>query len=126
MATFKGTDYFTPGVTRVIPAGTEAEIRATRFPGLDGEYQMNMGRGGATIRQEGTFIASSASALRAQINALRAQVGARGTLVDDLGFSYANCALARVTFSVERRVDAAGNHYADYSAEYRQALSSIA
>lgn len=126
MATFRGTDYFSSGPSRVIPVTTEAEIRATRFPGLDGEYQMNMGRAGGVIRQEGTLIASSASALRSLINALRAQVGRRGALVDDLGFTYANCTLARVTFAGERRMDAAGNHYADYAAEYRQALSSIA
>ncbi len=126
MATFKGTDYFSSGPSRVIPVTTEAEIRSTRFPGLDGEYQMNMGRAGGTLRQEGTLVAASAAALRTLINALRAQVGSRGTLVDDLGFSYANCTLVRVVFSGERNVDAAGNHYADYSAEYRQALSSIA
>ncbi len=126
MATFKGVDYFSSGPSRVIPVTTESEIRSTRFPGLDGEYQMNMGRAGGSIRQEGTLVASSASGLRTLVNALRAQVGSRGTLVDDLGFSYANCALVRVAFSGERRVDTAGNHYADYSAEYRQALSSIA
>ncbi len=126
MATFKGTDYFSSGPTRIVPVSTEAEIRTTRFPGLDGEYQMNMGRAGGRITQEGTLIAASASALRTLVNALRAQVGSRGTLVDDLGFSYAGCTLVRVTFSGERRVDAAGNHYADYVAEYRQALSSIA
>ena len=126
MATFKGVDYFSSGPARIIPVDTSAEIRTTRFPGLDGEYQMNMGRAGGRITQEGTLIAASASALRTLVNALRAQVGARGTLVDDLGFSYAGCTLVRVTFSGERRVDAAGNHYADYAAEYRQALSSIA
>ena len=126
MATFKGTDYFSSGPTRVIPVSTEAEIRSTRFPGLDGEYQMNMGRAGGMIRQEGVFVAASAAALRTLVNSLRAQVGSRGTLVDDLGFSYANCTLVRVTFSGERRVDAAGKHYADFIAEYRQALSSIA
>ena len=126
MATFKGADYFSSGPSRIVPVATESEIRATRFPGLDGEYQMNMGRAGATLRQEGTLVASGASALKTLVNALRAQVGSRGTLVDDLGFSYAGCTLVRVAFSGERLVDPQGNHYADYVAEYRQALSSIA
>ena len=126
MATFKGVDYFSSGPSRVVPVDTEAEIRATRFPGLDGEYQMNMGRGGATLRQEGTLVASSAAALKTLVNALRAQVGSRGILVDDLGFTYAGCTLVRLSFSGERRVDPQGNHYADYVADDRQALSSIA
>ncbi len=126
MATFKGVDYFSSGPTRVVPVETRADISSRRFPGLDGEYQMNMGRRGGTIRQEGTLISSSAAGLKTLVNALRAQVGTRGTLVDDLGFSYAGCTLSSVRFSAERRVDTQGNHYADYVAEYLQALSSIA
>jgi len=125
MATFNGTDWFGSGPTRVVPVSTEAEIRRTRFPGLDGEYHMNMGRAGGRITQEGTLIESSAAALKTALNALRSCVGQRGTLVDDFGFSYYNCTLVSVTFRGGRQVDPQGNHYLDYTVEYRQALSSI-
>jgi len=125
MATFKGQSIFNSGPTRVIPTTTEAEIRTTRFPGLDGEYQMNMGRAGGRIAQEGTLVAASASALKTAINNLRTCVGTRGTLVDDFGFSYANCTMTRVSFDSHRQVDPQGNHYVDYSVAYHQALSSI-
>jgi hypothetical protein len=125
MATFKGTDWFGSGPTRVVPVSTEAEIRATRFPGLEGEYHLNMGRAGGRIRQQGTLIAASAGMLLSLVNNLRSQVGQRGTLVDDFGFSYTNCTLVRVTFDGSRRVDPQGNHYLDYTVEYRQTLSSI-
>ena len=125
MATFNGTDWFGSGPTRVVPVRTEAEIRRTRFPGLDGEYHMNMGRAGGRITQEGTLIESSAAALKTALNALRSCVGQRGTLVDDFGFSYYNCTLVSVTFRGGRQVDPQGNHYLDYTVEYRQALSSI-
>jgi len=126
MATFKGQSIFSSGPTRIIPTTTEAEIRTTRFPGLDGEYQLNMGRAGARITQEGTLIAASAAALKTAINNLRSYVGTRGTLVDDFSFTYANCTMLRVTFDGNRQVDPQGNHYVDYTVEYRQALSSIA
>ncbi|HUU42665.1 MAG TPA: hypothetical protein VMX57_02740 [Planctomycetota bacterium] len=126
MATFKGQSVFGSGPTRVTPVTTEAEIRTTRFPGLDGEYQMNMGRAGGRITQGGTLIAASASALKSAINTLRACVGTRGTLVDDFNFTCANCTMLRVTFDGQRHVDPQGNHYVDYTVEYRQALSSIA
>jgi hypothetical protein len=126
MATFKGQSLFGSGPTRITPVSTEAEVRSTRFPGLDGEYQMNMGRAGGRIAQEGTLIAASASALKSAINTLRSYVGQRGTLVDDFGFTYVNCTMTRVTFDGHRQVDPQGNHYVDYSVAYRQALSSIA
>ena len=125
MATFKGQNLFSSGPTRIVPTTTEAEIQTTRFPGLDGEYHMNMGRAGGRITQEGTLIAASASALKTAINNLRSYVGTRGTLVDDFGFSYYNCTMIRVTFDGNRQVDPQGNHYVDYTVEYRQALSSI-
>ena len=125
MATFKGASPFGSGPTRIVPTTTEAEIRSTRFPGLDGEYQMHMGRAGGRIVQEGTLVAGSASALMTAINDLRSHVGTRGTLVDDFDFAYANCTMVRVTFDGHRQVDTQGNHYADYTVEYRQALSSI-
>jgi hypothetical protein len=125
MATFKGTDWFGSGPTRVVPVSTEAEIKTTRFPGLDGEYHLNMGRVGGRLRQQGTLIAASASVLKTLINNLRSQVAQRGTLVDDFGFSYYNCTMVSVTFDGSRRVDPQGNHYLDYTVEYRQALSSI-
>jgi len=125
MATFNGTDWFGSGPTRVVPVSTGAEIRRTRFPGLDGEYHMNMGRAGGHIVQHGTLIAASAGVLKTLVNSLRSQVGQRGTLVDDFGFSYANCTLVGVTCDGSRRVDPQGNHYLDYTVEYRQALSSI-
>jgi len=126
MATFKETDYFGSGPTRVIPVTTESEIKTTRFPGLDGEHHLNMGRTGGRVLQEGTLIAASAAALMTLINNLRSQVGTRGTLVDDFGFTYANCTMLSVTFDGSRRVDPQGNHYVDYTVAYRQALSSIA
>ena len=126
MATFKGTNYFGSGPTRVIPVTTESEIKTTRFPGLNGEHHLNMGRAGGRIVHEGTLIAASASALKTLINDLRAKVGERGTLVDDFGFSYYNCTMISVTFDGSRQVDPQGNHYVDYTVEYRQALSSIA
>jgi hypothetical protein len=86
---------------------------------------MNMGRAGGRITQEGTLIESSAAALKTALNALRSCVGQRGTLVDDFGFSYYNCTLVSVTFRGGRQVDPQGNHYLDYTVEYRQALSSI-
>ena len=126
MATFKGTDWFGSGPTRVVPVTTEAEIKTTRFPGLDGEHHLNMGRAGGRIIQEGTLIAASASVLKTLINNLRSQVGQRGTLVDDFGFSYYNCTMISVTFNGNRQVDPQDNHYLDYTVAYRQALSSIA
>lgn len=126
MATFKGTDYFGSGPTRIVPVTTESEIKTTRFPGLNGEHHLNMGRAGGRIVQEGTLIAASASALRTLINDLRSQVGMRGSLVDDFGFTYANCTMLSVSFAGNRQVDPQDNHYVDYTVEYRQALSSIA
>jgi hypothetical protein len=125
MATFRGVDLFSPGPSRIIPGATEAEVKITRFPGLDGEHHLNMGRPGATLVQEGTLVATSASALKSRINGLNAQVGERGTLADDFGFSYEDCTMTRVRFHQPRRVDAAGNLYLDYTVEYRQAVSSI-
>jgi len=126
MATFKGTDWFGSGPARVVPVTTEAEIKTTRFPGLEGEHHLNMGRAGGRIIQEGTLIAASAGVLKTLINSLRSQVGERGTLVDDFGFSYYNCTMISVTFAGARQVDPQGNHYLDYMVAYRQALSSIA
>jgi len=126
MATFCGTDWFSSGPTRIVPASTESEILTRRFPGLDGEYHLDTGRAGARILQEGTLIAGTANALKTLINNLRSQVGVRGTLVDDFGFSYANGTLVSVKFSGSRRVDTQNQHYIDYTLEYRQALSSIA
>lgn len=125
MATFDGASLFGSGPTRIVPVSTEAEVRTTRFPGLDGEHHLNMGRAGGRIVQEGTLIAASAAALKTLINSLRTKVGTRGTLVDDFGFSYYNCTLISVTFRGGRQVDPQGNHYLDYTVEYRQALSSI-
>lgn len=126
MATFKGTDWFGSGPTRIVPVTTESEIKTTRFPGLNGEHHLNMGRAGGRITQQGTLIAASAGALMTLINNLRSQAGQRGTLVDDFGFSYYNCTMLSVTFDGNRRVDPQGSHYVDYTVEYRQALSSIA
>ena len=126
MATFKGTNYFSSGPTRIVPATTESEIKTTRFPGLNGEHHLNMGRAGGRIAQEGTLIAASASGLKTLINNLRSQVGRRGTLVDDFGFTYANCTIISLRLDGNRQVDPQGNHYVDYTVEYRQALSSIA
>jgi hypothetical protein len=105
---------------------TETEVKVTRFPGLDGEHHLEMGRRGGRIEQRGTLIAASASVLRTLINNVRSQVGERGTLVDDFGFSYYNCTMMKVSFDGTRSVDPQGNHYLDYTVEYRQALSSIA
>ena len=105
---------------------TEAEVKTTRFPGLDGEHQLNMGRAAGRIIQQGTLVAESANALKTLINSLRAKVGERGTLVDDFAFSFYNCTMTGVTFDGTRQVDAEGRHYVDYTIEYRQALSSIA
>jgi len=125
MATFKGTDYFGSGPTRIAPVTTESEIKTTRFPGLNGEHHLNMGRVGGRVTQQGTLIASSAGELKALMNNLRFKVGQRGTLVDDFGFSYYNCTMISVTFDADRKVDTQGDHYVDYTVEYRQALSSI-
>ena len=126
MATFKGSDLFGSGPTRIVPVSTDGEIKVTRFPGLDGEHQLNMGRTGGKIIQQGTLVAASAAGLKTLINNLRAKVGERGTLVDDFAFSYYNCTMTGVTFDGARQVDAEGRHYLDYTVEYRQALSSIA
>ena len=125
MATFRGTDWFSSGPTRVVPVTTETVIKTTRFPGLDGEYHLSMGRTGGRILQEGTLIGASGALLKTAVNNLRSQVGTRGTLVDDLGSSYYNCTMVRVTFDQPRETDPQGNHYAHYTVEYRQALSSI-
>ena len=125
MATFNGASVFGSGPTRIVPVTTEAEIRSTRFPGLQGEHHLNMGRAGGSIRQEGTLVAASAAGMKSAINALRACVGQRGTLVDDFAFSYYNCTVVSVAFPAARQTDPQGNHYLDYVIEYRQALSSI-
>lgn len=125
MASFRGTDWFGPGPTRIVPVSTESEIKTTRFPGLDGEHHLDMGRVGGRLAQSGTLIAANAAALKTLINNLRSQVGKRGTLVDDFAFSYYNCTLIAATFDGSRRVDSDGNVYVDYTVRYRQALSSI-
>ena len=125
MATFRGSDLFSSGPTRIVPMGAEERVKTTRFAGLDGEHHLRMGRSGAAVTQQGTLIGTSASNLKTQINALRAQVGERGTLVDDFGFSYADCLMVDVRFDGPRQKDADGKIYQDYTIVYRQADGSI-
>jgi hypothetical protein len=125
MATFRGSGLFGSGPTRIVPADATERVKVSRFPGLVGEHHLRMGRDGALITQTGTLIGTSASNLKTQINDLRAQAGERGTLVDDFGFTYADCLMTDLRFDGPRRKDADGRIHQDYTITYKQAVSSI-
>ena len=125
MASFRGSDLFDSGPTRVVVQALVEEIRASRFPGIDGEHHLLMGQPGRQVIQEGTLTASSPGQLLSRTAAISAQVGQRGNLEDDLGWTYADCVLLSFELTGPRRVDAAGVHCADYRLTYRQPINDV-
>ena len=125
MATFRSSNLFGSGPTRIVPAEASERVKTTRFAGIDGEHQLRMGRDGALITQTGTLIGTSASNLKGLVSALRDEVGERGTLTDDFGWDYDNCLMTDVRLDGPRRKDAEGRLYQDYPIAYRQAIASI-
>ena len=125
MARFRGLELFDSGPTRVILQAAQEEMRVSRFPGLDGEHHLLMGRGGREVVQEGTVTAGTGTELLERIGAMCDQVGEQGALEDDLGWTYGNCVLVSVEPAGARRVDASGRHCADYRVRYRQAIDDV-
>ncbi|GEM_PF-1265090 len=125
MASFRGLSLFDSGPSRVMVQAVEESVRVSRFPGLDGEHHLMMGRPGREVVQEGTLTASSGSGLLERMGAISDQVGERGTLVDDLGWTYADCVLMSFELVGARRVEASGRHCADYRMRYRQPLDDV-
>jgi hypothetical protein len=125
MARFRGMALFDSGPTRVMLTAVEEEVQVSRFPGIDGEHHLVMGRPGHDVIQEGTLTAASGSELLNRMGAICDQVGQRGDLVDDLGWTYADCVLLRFELAGPRRLDAGGRHCADYRLRYRQAMDEV-
>ena len=125
MATFRGSSLFDSGPTRVVVQAVSEELRVSRFPGIDGEHHLLMGRPGREVIQEGTLTGTSASQLADRIGDICDQVGQRGSLVDDLDWSYADCVLLSFELTGPRRVDAEGRHCADYRLRYRQPVDDV-
>ncbi len=122
MASFRGNDLFNSGPTRVVVQAASEDVQVSRFPGINGEHHLLMGRSGRDVIQEGTLTASSASQLLSRVDSICNHVGQRGDLVDDLGWAYGNCVLLSFELTGPRRVDAAGRHCADYRLRYRQPI----
>ena len=125
MASFRGSELFDSGPTRVVVQAVTEEIKVSRFPGVDGEHHLMMGRPGREIVQEGTLTAEAGGELLTRIGAISDQVGQRGDLVDDLGWVYGDCVLLSLELVGPRRVDAGGRHCADYRMRYRQPVDDV-
>ena len=125
MASFRGLSLFDSGPSRVMVQAVAEEVKVSRFPGLDGEHHLLMGRPGREVVQEGTLTASSGSELLTRTGAISDQVGARGTLEDDMGWVYGDCVLMSFELAGPRRVEANGRHCADYRLRYRQPVDDV-
>ena len=125
MARFRGNELFDSGPTRVVVQAVTEEMRVSRFPGVDGEHHLMMGRPGREVLQEGTLTGTSGGELLGRIGAICDQVGQRGDLVDDLGWVYGDCVLLSFDLVGPRRVDAGAKHCADYRMRYRQPVDDV-
>jgi len=125
MASFQGSALFDSGPTRVVVQAVSESVRVSRFPGVDGEHHLLMGRPGREVIQEGTLTASTSEQLLDAIGSICDRVGSSGDLVDDLGWVYGDCVLLNFELMGPRRVDAGGKHCADYRLRYRQAVDDV-